>query len=83
MQIFSNITNFNISQLSPIKTDYQKSARISKTNADAVNFGANINYKKAKNIYSAISKADRIGILVHKDVDADALSSGILFLNLI
>lgn len=83
MQILSNIANFNISKIATIKNEYQNRALLPKVGIDAVSFGANVNYKKSKSIYSTLDRADRVGILVHKDVDADALSSGILFLNLL
>ena len=82
MRINFNTQNLNIFQISTIKSDYKSSPAVLKKGMDEVSFGANVAYEKAKNIYSAINKSKRVCILVHKDIDADALSSGVLFLEL-
>ncbi len=82
MRINFNTQNLNIFQISTIKSDYKSSPAILKNGTDEVSFGANVAYNKAKNIYTAINKSKRVCILVHKDIDADALSSGVLFLEL-
>lgn len=83
MNIVSNIANFNIPKINSIRNDYRNRVALPKSGMDMVSFGANAQYGKAKNIFSAVKKSKRVGILVHKDVDADAVSSGILFLNIL
>ena len=83
MKVVFNTQNFNIAKINPIKNDYKYQSNSTKNGIDSTSFGANAYYKNAKNIYSAIGRAKRVGILVHKDVDADALSSGLLLLTLL
>ena len=83
MKVVFNTQNFNIAKINPIKNDYKYQSNSTKKGIDSTSFGANSYYKNAKNIYSAIGRAKRVGILVHKDVDADALSSGLLLLTLL
>ena len=83
MNIVLNLANFNIPKINSIKNDYRNRVTLPKSGMDSVSFGANAEYGKAKNIFSAVKKSKRVGILVHKDVDADAVSSGILFLNVL
>lgn len=83
MNIVLNVANFNIPKINSIKNDCRNRVTLPKSGMDSVSFGANVEYGKAKNIFSAVKKSKRVGILVHKDVDADAVSSGILFLNVL
>lgn len=82
MKIIFNTQNINVFKLTPNRQEYKISPIILKNRVDEVSFGSKVGYKKAKNIYSAIGKSKRVCILVHKDIDADALSSGVLFLEL-
>ena len=83
MKILLNTLNFNIPQILPIKNEYRPHMPLQKEQVDTVSFGANIHYKKTKNIYAAIEKAKNVAILPHKDIDPDAISSGILLLELL
>lgn len=83
MNIVLSTLNFNIPKISLLKSDNYFRAYPLKNGADTVSLGANIHYKKAKNIYKALEKAENIAILSHKDIDPDAISSGILFLELL
>lgn len=83
MKINFNSHIYNISMLSPVIDNQQNQSKTFSFSTDIVSFGANSYYKNAKNIYSAINNSKRICILAHKDIDADAISSGILFLKLL
>lgn len=83
MNINLSLPNLYIQKLSPVRSDHKYQSNAIKTGINSVSFGSIANYEKAKNIYSAIKESKRVGILLHKDVDADALSSGILFFNLL
>lgn len=83
MNINLNLTNLYIQKLSSVKSDYNYQSNPIRMGTDSVSFGSTVHYEKAKNIFSAIKNSKRVGILLHKDVDADALSSGILFFNLL
>ena len=83
MKILSNAPNFNIVKLAQVRNDNKYQSKSLGFCSDIISFGTNSYYKNAKTIYSAIANSKRVGILVHKDVDADALSSGVLFLKLL
>ena len=83
MKILFNTQNFSVANRVQLRNDNKYQSKTLGSGADVISFCANSYYKNAKTIYSAIGNSKRVGILVHKDVDADALSSGVLFLKLL
>lgn len=80
------IVNFNtdLSIRNIQKTSIARRSNPIKSNiTDSITFCANTNYIKAKNIWKTFEKSKNITILTHKDPDADAVSSGLLLLELL
>lgn len=80
------IVNFNTDLLikNIQKTSIARSSNsIRRNRTDSITFCANTNYAKTKNIWKTFEKSKNITILSHKDPDVDAISSGLLLLELL
>jgi len=75
-----NIQSIITPNIRPLKNENRQYITKPALSFDSVSFTSNFNYKKTKAIMTELSKSRKIAILSHKDPDADAISSGLLFL---